>query len=192
MNYTLLNEQEATRVRERFEKTFIQTQSEYEIDFAKWLEEFKKSPKYTPQFTPTPRYDEVIYWSKIKCYKEIDFAEAISFLSSISNPVYFMSDLELEGYVGIHLLEDCKASIGFVAVHDDPKSFAEHIYDEWKCYMTYDYENEEVWFEPILPEDLYVFDDSFSWMLVFTHHNVDDFMPEPPSGENRGCFIVRV
>ena len=191
MNYTLLNEQEATRVRERFEKTFIKTPQEYELSAAKWREEqFAENPN--AQIYPIPNYNEVIYWSKIKCYKEIDFEEAISFLSSISNPVYFMSDVELEGYVGMHLLKDDKASIGFVAVHDDPKSFAEHIYNEWKCYMTYDYENEEVWFEPLLPEDLYVFDESFSWMLVFTHHNVDDFMPEPPSGENRGCFIVRV
>ena len=191
MNYTLLNEQEATRVRERFEKTFIETPQEYELSAAKRREE-QLAENPNAQIYPIPNYNEVIYWSKIKCYKEIDFAEAISFLSSISNPVYFMSDVELEGYVGMHILGRNYDSIGFVAVHDDPKSFAEHIYAEWKRYNTYDYENEEEWFEPLLPEDLYVFDVSFSWMLVFTHHNVDDFMPEPPSGENRGCFIVRV
>ncbi|MBQ7048297.1 MAG: hypothetical protein IJN86_05050 [Clostridia bacterium] len=191
MNYTLLSEEQAKQVRQAFEKAFIETPEEYMASCIKWREEyFSNNPN--AHVYPLPKFDEVIYWSKIKCYKEIAFAEAISFLSSISNPVYFMSDLALEGYVGMHLLNDPRASIGFVAVHDDPKSFAEHIYDEWKCYMTYDYENEEVWFEPLLPEDLYVFDDSFSWMLVFTHHNVDDFMPEPPNGQNRGCFIVRV
>lgn len=191
MNYTLLPTEKATQIRERFEKTFIETPQEYELSAAKWREEqFAGNPN--AQIYPIPNYNEVIYWSKIKCYKEIDFAEAISFLSNVGNPVYFMSDVELEGYVGMHILGWNYDSIGFVAVHDDPKSFAEHIYNEWKCYMTYDYENEEVYFEPLLPEDLYVFDDSFSWMLVFTHHNRDDFMPEPPSGENRGCFIVRV
>ena len=118
MNYTLLNEQEATRVRERFEETFIETPQEYELSAAKWREEqFAENPN--AQIYPIPNYNEVIYWSKIKCYKEIDFAEAISFLSSISNPVYFMSDVELEGYVGMHLLNDPRASIGFVAVHDE-------------------------------------------------------------------------
>lgn len=191
MNYTLLSEEQAKQVRQAFENAFIETPEEYMTDCIKWREEyFSANPN--AHVYPLPKFDEVIYWSKIKCYKEIDFAEAISFLSSISNPVYFMSDLALEGYVGMHLLNDPRASIGFVAVHDDPKSFAEHIYDEWKRSYTYDYENEEEWFEPLLPEDLYVFDDSFSWMLVFTHHNVDDFIPEPPSGDNRSCFIVRV
>lgn len=191
MNYTLLNEEQAQQVRQAFENAFIETPEEYMTSCIKWREEyFSKNPN--AHVCPLPKFDEVIYWSKIKCYKEIDFAEAISFLSGICNPVYFMSDLALEGYVGMHLLNDQRASIGFVAVHDDPKSFAEHIYDEWKRYYTYDYENEEEWFEPLLPDDLYVFDDSFSWMLVFTHHNVEDFMSEPPSSENRGCFIVRV
>ena len=192
MNYTLLNEQESTRVRERFEKTFIETPQEYELSAAKRREE-QLAENPNAQIYPIPNYNEVIYWSKIKCYKEIDFAEAISFLSSISNPVYFMSDVELEGYVGMHILGWNYDSIGFVAVHDDPKSFAEHIYNEWKCYMTYDYENAEVWFEPLLPEDLYVFDESFSWMLVFTHHNSDDFAPDREENSfNRLCFLLRV
>ena len=192
MDYTLLNEERAKQVRERFESTFIETPEEYMASALKWREEyFSNNPN--AHVYPLPKFDEVIYWSKIKCYKEIDFAEAISFLSSINNPVYFMSDVELEGYVGMHLLNDPRASIGFVAVHDDPKSFAEHIYNEWKCYMTYDYENEEEWFDPLLPDDLYVFDESFSWMLVFTHHNVDDFAPDRVENSyNRLCFLLRV
>ena len=191
MDYTLLNEERAKQVRERFESTFIETPEEYIASALKWRDEyFSNNPN--AHVYPIPNYDKVVYWSKIKCYKEIDFAEAISFLSSISNPVYFMSDVELEGYVGMHLLKDDKASIGFVAVHDDLKSFAEHIYNEWKCYMTYDYENEEEWFDPLLPDDLYVFDESFSWMLVFTHHNVDDFAPDRVENSyNRLCFLLR-
>ena len=192
MNYTLLNEQEATRVRERFEKTFIETPQEYELSAAKWREE-QLAENPNAQIYPIPNYNEVIYWSKIKCYKEIDFAEAISFLSSISNPVYFMSDVELEGYVGMHLLNDPRASIGFVAVHNNPKEFAEFIHYEWKRSCTFDYENEEEWSEPILPGDLYVFDESFSWMLVFTHHNSDDFAPDREENSfNRLCFLLRV
>lgn len=192
MNYTLLPTEAATQIRERFEKSFIETPQEYELSSAKWREEYYAANPNAPRY-PIPKYDEVIYWSKIKSYKEIAFADAISFLSTVGKPVYFMSDLELEGYVGMHLLNDDKASIGFVAIHNDSKAFAEFIYDEWKLCYTFDYENEEEWFEPILPDDLYVFDDSFSWMLVFTHHNVDDFAPDREENSyNRGCFIIRI
>ena len=137
MNHTLLNEEEATRVRERFEKTFIETPQEYALSTAKWREEtFAGNPN--AHVYPTPNYDEVIYWSKIKSYKEIDFADAISFLSNIGNPVYFMSDPELEGCVGMHLLNSDSDSIGFVAVHNDSKEFAEYIfYTSGKSYTLH-------------------------------------------------------
>ena len=189
MNYTLLPTEKATQIRERFEKTFIQTQSEYEIHFAKWLEEFKKSPKYDPQFTPTPQYDKVIYLSKLKnddC--DILFEDTISFLSTVGNPVYFMSDVELEGYGGMHLLQDGNASIGFVAETDNPKEFADFIYYEWRRFNDMN----DLYFDTVLPQDLYVFDDSFSWMLVFTHHNRDDFSSEHVENSfNRLCFLLR-
>ena len=189
MNHTLLNEEEATRVRERFEKTFIETPQEYALSTAKWREEtFAGNPN--AHVYPTPNYDEVIYWSKIKSYKEIDFADAISFLSNIGNPVYFMSDPELEGCVGMHLLNSDSDSIGFVAVHNDSKEFAEYILYEWKKLYT---PPDDEWYEAFLPFNMYVFDESFSWMLVFTHHNVNDFEPDRVENScNRLCFIIRV
>ena len=93
----------------------------------------------------------------------------------------------------MHILEHDKASIGFVAVNNNPKEFAEFIHYEWKRSCTFDYENEEEWSEPILPGDLYVFDESFLWMLVFTHHNSDDFAPDREENSfNRLCFLLRV
>lgn len=191
MDYTLLNEERAKQVRERFESTFIETPEEYMASALKWREEyFSNNPN--AHVYPIPNYDKGVYWSKIKCCEEISFTDALSFLSKTDNDVYFMSDPELEGYFGMHLLNWDSNSIGFVAVHNAPKEFAEFIYDEWKRSYTVDYENEEEWFDPLLPDDLYVFDESFSWMLVFTHHNVDDFAPDRVENSyNRLCFLLR-
>ena len=191
MNYTLLPTEKATQIREMFERAFIETPQEYALRAAKWREEaFAKNPN--SHVHPISNYDEVIYWSKIKPCEEIEFTDALSFLSNFDNPVYFMSDPELEGYVRMHLLNLDSDSIGFVAVHNDSKAFAEFIYDEWKLRYTFDYENEEEWYDPPLPDDLYVFDDSFSWMLVFTHHNRDDFSSERVENSfNRLCFLIR-
>ena len=193
MNYKLLTEEKVKRVRQAFEVAFIETPEEFMASTLKWREKLYSENPNAP-IVPIPKYDEVIYWAKIKNYKEATFAEALSFLSNISNPVYFMSDLPLNGYVNMHFLNDPKATIGFIAVHNDAKEFAQFIYDEWKLYNTFDCEQEGAWFEPLLPDDLYVFDDSFSWLLVFTHHNADDFDPDRPRSQNsynRACFVVQ-
>ncbi len=187
MNYTLLSEEQAKQVRQTFEAAFIETPEEYAVSSAKRREEyFAENPN--AHVYPIPNYNEVIYWSKIKSYKEIAFADVLSFLSKIGNPVYFMSDLELEGYVGMHLLQDNKASIGFVAETDNPKEFADFIYYEWRRFNDMN----DFYFDSVLPQDLYVFDESFSWMLVFTHHNRDDFSSEHVENSfNRLCFLLR-
>ncbi len=189
MNYTLLPTEKATQIRERFEKSFIQTRNEYEIHFAEWLEEFKKSPNYNPQFPPTAKYDQVVYWSKLKNDdRDILFEDAISFISNVDSKVYFLSDIELEGYAGMHLLNDENSAIGFVAQAEDSKEFADFIYYEWRRFNDMN----DFYLDKLLPDDLYVFDDSFSWMLVFTHHNVDDFGSEYVENSfNRLCFLLR-
>lgn len=184
IKFEILPDTKATEIRSQFERTFIQTPEEYEIAWSKWAEEYANlNPDSTKQTMPD--YATAIYWDKLKAHTDITFDDAISFLQSIKNPVYFLSNPP----IGKNMMNQfSNAPIGFVATTDDPKRFADYIYDEWKmCYTLPD----DVWINPELPGDLFVFDNTFNWMLYFTHHNVDDYAEEETEGGwNRLCIKI--
>ncbi len=180
MQYELLTTEQADKIRSRFENTFFKTYQEFEISWTKWAEEFAKNRPDAAK-PIMPEYSLTTYWNKLKENTDITFDDAISFLKSIENPVYFLSDPN-----GMNILDN--ASIEFVATTDDPKSFADFIYDEWKMIYTLP---DDVWKDPTLPWDLFVFDHTFNWMLYFTHHNIDDFAEEKTGCDwNRLCIKI--
>ena len=187
MQYELLPSEQAVQVRQKFEEAFIETPQEYEISYMKWAEEFAQlQPEIAKRCIGD--YSSIIYWNKLKdCNREISFDDAISFLKGIKNPVYFLSDPPLET-TRMNVLGN--EPVGFVAKTNDPQFFAEYIYDEWRMIYTLP---DDQWVDPLLPWDLYVFDDSFKWMLFFSHHNIDDF--EESDNEcswNRLCFTIKL
>ena len=185
MQYELLTTAQADEIRSQFENAFIKTPQEYDISYKKWLEEYLKTHNIEKTF-PTLDYNEVVYWSKLKSFAEILFEDAIEFLKEIKNPVYFLSDPYSERN-GMNILYD--KPVGFVATTNDATAFAEFIYDDWRklCNLP-----DDVWIDPILPEDLYVFDDSMKWMLAFTHSESDGFPNIAPEALHlfRLCLII--
>lgn len=70
INYTLLPTDKAMQVRERFEKTFIMTPSEYE---AYYLRQFKTPPSNAKELVPD--INTCIYWGKMKdSEQKLDFS----------------------------------------------------------------------------------------------------------------------
>lgn len=184
IKYDILPDTKAAEIRSRFERAFIQTPEEYEIAWSKWAEEFANSNPDIAKLT-MPDYATAIYWSKLKDNTDITFDDAITFLKSVKNPVYFLSNPALAGNIMNQL---SNAPIGFVATTDDPIRFADYIYNEWKQIYTLP---DDVWIEPELPGDLFVFDHTFNWMLFFAHHNVDDFAEEETGCDwNRLCIKI--
>lgn len=168
ISFDLLPDGKADEMRSRFESEFIQSPEEYEKSRTRRAQEFAELNPSIAKLTML-EYSSATYWDRLNESVDIDFNDAISFLKNTDGPVYFLSD-HCKAYSGMNHFGDAPA--GFVVRVSDPKSFADYIYDEWKMLYTLP---DDIWIEPTLPGDLFVFDDSFSWMIYFTHHNVDDF-----------------
>ncbi len=191
MNYTLLFPQHAYQIRERFEKTFIMTQQEYDIAYSDWQ-------KVNQTKMPDELRDvkSVLYWGKLKpCNTVIDFHKALARVASSTKELYFMSDPKSDRYANMHYLNNEECTIGFVATTNEPSTFSAYIHDEWNFISKFDDLGKVKWTDPLLPWDLYVFDDSFEWMIAFTHHNAEDF-PDKKAGKtdelldcNRLCYL---
>ena len=92
--------------------------------------------------------------------------EAISILKSIDGCVIFMSDDETHRYPGELFFNNQKIK-NFVA-RADAKELAELIEKEW--FSSYELAEEGLYNPPpILPQDLYVFNKSMNWFILFTH-----------------------
>lgn len=172
MNYKLLLPQHANQIRKTFEKAFIMTQQEYDIDCSYW-------EKVNQTKIPDELRDvkSVLYWGKLKPRNAvIDFDKALERVASSTKELYFMSDPKSDRYVNnMHYLNNEESTLEFVATINEPSAFSAHIHNEWNYVSKFDDLGEEEWVDPLLPWDLYVFDDSFEWMIAFTHHNADDF-----------------
>ena len=101
----------------------------------------------------------------------VSFSSALSALKEHTESVLIMSEDNI--YHPGELFHDNKKYTNFVA-RVNAKELANLIEKEWDSW--YDSE-EDIWFtskvptQPILPEDLYVFDESMKWFIAFTHES---------------------
>ena len=108
----------------------------------------------------------IYLWERVSSNIEPSFPEAISTLKSIDGCVIFMSDDETHCYPGELNFNNQKTK-NFVA-NADAKELAELIEKEW--FGSYELAEEVLYNPPpILPQDLYVFDKSMNWFILFTH-----------------------
>lgn len=124
-------------------------------------------------------YDKMFMWDRmIQSAHEISFADALARLKSKTTEVLFLTE---SSQCGTQQFCRLNSQSEFVAAAD-AKALAECISYEWftehelfeqGCYLP----------DPILPSDLYVFDESFSWCLVFTHET-----DETESTDSRFCL----
>ena len=135
-------------------------------------------------------YDRAYLWDKMSPdLPVVTVREALRLLRSREGRVLFMSEPEMSGNPGglIHRGREVHDYVAMVHAHE----LADRIKYEW-------FENHRLYSEDhyladtILPEDLYVFDTTFDWVIVFTHETDPDMDLSSESAETRLCLAFGV
>ncbi len=121
-------------------------------------------------------YAEAYLWDKLSPeLPVVSFETALSLLRSREGAVLFMSESR-SSLKPCALIHHGRKISDFVAMVD-PRELADRIEYEWRELPRLFATSPE---ELTLPEDLYVYDTSLEWVIVFTHETVPmaDGMPE--------------
>jgi hypothetical protein len=108
-------------------------------------------------------YDQAFLWDKMSPdIPVVDFARALELLRGVEGKVLFLSESETSGHDGGLVLHGRKV-YDFVAIAD-PQELADLLEYEWNNDGSLYVEGKLT-----LPSDVYVFDTTLEWVLVFTH-----------------------
>lgn len=159
----------ADEIRQNFIDRFLEDRESFRVvhnDFAERLKDFDQW------------FDGAYMWDKLPVdVPVVTFAKALELLKSCHGNVLFMS--ECKGFQAMcHLPIQGEKLEGFVAVADS-KQLADRISYEWYEGAKLFLENRYI--KEALPEDLYIFDETYEWMIVFTHET--DWDAEDTEGE---------
>ena len=157
---------------------------EFQVELKDWIAEMEKK-SYSINID---WYEQSYMWDRIsKDFPRVSMEEALMFLQERSGSVFFMTEKGEDTYY------KGKKIVDFIAeadVHD----IAERIEQEW--YNSYRLAEQNMYdAEAFLPEDLYVFDSSMKWCVVFTHETTDwesQFDNPMKAAESRYCIICKV
>lgn len=121
-------------------------------------------------------FEEAYLWEKMSPdLPVVDFDTALSLLRSRGGTVLFMSESE-SSHKPCGMIRYGREVCDFVAMADAGE-LADSIEHEWREYPRL---TREAPHELTLPEDLYVYDTTLDWVIIFTHKTVT-----PP--ETRFC-----
>jgi hypothetical protein len=128
-------------------------------------------------------YDVAYLWDKMSPeHPTVGLDHALAILRAREGTVLFTSEDE-SPYKACSLLHRGREVFDFVAMAD-PRELADLIELEWRIYPRL---REQAPAEPILPLDLYVFDTTLEWVIVFTHETVS-----AKRGTDRLCRVFGV
>lgn len=182
MKITLLENNE--KIRRTFIDRFVMSWKEFQVEHKEFIDKMLEKN----QIVDIEFYNRSYLWDKISSkYSRVSFREALDFLSNIDGDAIFMSEDEKVPCSAELFIDGNK--IRSFAAKSNAKELAKLIEKEW--FETYILEEQGRYNpNPILPEDLYVFDSSMSWFVVFTHETTDweteDSMKE---AESRYCIL---
>ena len=159
MNIRLLDNND--EIRQKYINSFLLTKTDFELTHRDFVSDLKQSGKDYEAW-----YDNSFMWDRMPSeYHIISISKARESLKDKSVDVLFMS--EKKGFGGTcRLVLENEMIEGFVAKTDAAelaKLIEYEWYTGWKAFW------EERYFEGSLPEDLYIFDETFRWTIVFTH-----------------------
>lgn len=181
MNIRFLDNGE--EIRKRFMDRFVLTWEEYQIQRKDWIARWAEK-NYIIDFD---HYRKDYMWCRMdEKFPDVSFREALAFLREIPGDVYFMSEDE--------------------NVPLSPKSFLQNSVARGSARELADLTEEE-WFEDyrlamenrynpdhILPSEVYAFDDSMTWCVVFTHETTDwesEWDDPMKAAESRYCILCK-
>lgn len=135
-------------------------------------DEFQNKDKNSANHLGIDWFKKSFLWDRFYLGTSIvSFSSALSAIKEHTESVLFMSDDNIH-HPG-ELFYNNKKYTNFVG-RVNANELANLIEKEWDSW--YDSE-EDIWFtsevttQPILPEDLYVFDESMKWFIAFTHES---------------------
>lgn len=119
---------------------------------------------------PMDWYNGTYLWDKMSPdMPEVSFTEALSLLRSRQGSVLIMSESE-DSHKPCSLVHHGRPMSDFVAIVD-PLELADRIEYEWLESARLLWEEGSFLTDGILPDDLYVFDTTLDWVIVFTHES---------------------
>lgn len=171
-------------IRESFIKTFVMSWEEFQVEQKDLIENMaKKNCQIDIVF-----YEQSYMWDRMRPNSPcVSMKEALAFLRGHSGSVLFMSEnSEVPCNRG-------KMPVNFIA-EADAHTLADRIEQEW--YDSYRLAEQNM-YDPdaFLPSDIYVFDFSMKWCVVFTHETTDweSELDNPmKAAESRCCIVCRV
>ena len=173
-------------LRPRFKQTFLMPWEQFRIVYQDMITDL------TRQNIPfgQAQYEGSFMWDRLpRTTPVVSFDEALTALREIPGQVLFISDDERVG--GNHSLRYDDEDFSDFIAEANAIDLARQIEFEWHE----DYRlTQQMMYNPeaILPEDIYVFDKSMRWLIVFTHETTDwDSELEEPmkAAASRVCFL---
>jgi hypothetical protein len=149
-------------MRRDFIEAFVLEPEDFRVQNPEWVRETETDPGGFEAW-----YAGAFLWEKMSVGgATTDFDGVLNLLRAREGKVLFMAEHETSGHDG-GLQYKGRMLYDFVAMAD-PRELADRIEYEWK-------ENARLFLEKklTLPEDLYVFDTTLEWAIVFTHEWVD-------------------
>ncbi len=172
MEYTLLPNQ--AQIRHLFIEEFVSSYESFSIQNKEWTARLRTD--FTKEY-----YDKMFMWDRtIKSAHKIRFSDALAVLMAKECEVLFLTEAPQWP-----IQEFCKLNNqNEFAASADAKDLAKCISYEW--FAQYElFEQGRYLADTILPSDLYVFDETYSWCLIFTHET-----DETETAASRVCLVI--
>ena len=179
MDFKLLDN--AKDIGEAFIARFVMSWDEFQVELKDFIAAMEKK-NHPVDFA---FYEQSLFWDRMRRnFPCVSMDEALKFLRKHSGPVFFMGEKGEDGFWR------GKRVVDFIA-EADSHALAKKIEQEW--YDSYRLAMQDM-HDPdaILPGDLYVFDASMNWCVVFTHETTDweSELDDPmKAAESRVCII---
>ena len=181
MNFKLLDN--TTDINKSFTDRFVMSWDEFQIKQKNWIAEMAKT-NYPINIA---WYEQSYMWDRMNPdFPRVSMKEALAFLKEHSGSVFFMTEK------GKDIYYQGKKSVDFIA-EADAHTLAERIEQQW--YESYRLAEQNLYnADAFLPDDLYVFDLSMKWCVVFTHETTNwELEIDNPmkAAESRYCIICK-
>ena len=145
-------------MRRDFVDAFVMDKADFAVAHHDWVRRMDEHPVGFDGW-----YEAAFLWEKMSPdIPDVDFEQALALLRGRAGNVLFLSESEMSGHGGGLVLHGRKV-YDFVAIAD-PKELADCLEYEWNNEGSLYFEGKLT-----LPSDVYVFDTTLEWVLVFTH-----------------------
>lgn len=183
MDFKLKLLDNAKDIRESFIDHFVMSWNEFRIKQENWITKMARTN------CPIDRewYEKAYMWDRMNpAFPSVPMATALAFLREHNGLVFFMAETGKDIYYRGEKFVDFVAEAD---VHTLAARIEREWYDSYRLAMQNMYDA-----DAFLPGDLYVFDSSMTWCVVFTHETTDweSELDDPmKTAESRVCIICK-